>query len=67
MGITQKVILATIAILVIYDIWAVITGGVEKTLSYVTYITSQKHPIIAFLAGMLCWHLFACPVMPCGQ
>lgn len=56
--ITYAVILASIAILIVYDFYAIIQGGPEATISWVIIDRSYDYPIIPFAAGVLCGHLF---------
>lgn len=59
MMLTKLVIVLTIIILVLYDIFAFVKWGPPATLSFVVYDASLKLPIIPFAAGLLCGHLFA--------
>lgn len=56
--ITISVLAATIAILIGYDIWAVIHGGTHGTISWVVWQYSHDYPVIPFLVGGLCGHFF---------
>jgi hypothetical protein len=58
MNTTAWVICFTVLMLVLYDIYAVVTWGYEGTISRDILFASLKHPIIAFAAGLLCGHLF---------
>jgi len=55
---TGCVIVGAILALGAYDVYALISGGVEATLSRVTLRTALNHPIVPFAAGILCGHLF---------
>jgi hypothetical protein len=56
---TWALIFGTIAIWIIYDVFAALHFGTASTISWQTYEWSQKYPFIAFAAGVLCGHLFA--------
>lgn len=59
---TLNVIIATIIIVLLYDVYAVFKGGFTNTISWVIYSNSLKYPVIPFAAGVLCGHLFASQV-----
>lgn len=56
--ITSLVIVFTIAALVIYDVFAIVKGGTEASISSVIISFSYKMPMASFLAGFVCGHLF---------
>lgn len=56
--ITLIVIIATIAVLIGYDIFAAVTGGMDATISAVLLKWSKEYLVIPFAAGLLCGHLF---------
>lgn len=41
-----------------YDVWVIIVGGRENSISWTLIELSYQHPIIPFLTGYLCGHLF---------
>ena len=53
---TGMLILAVIALLVIYDVVIELKFGVPATISQVIFDTVSKNPWIAFLGGMLAGH-----------
>ena len=55
---TSIVVLASIFILVLYDVWAYMRGGTEGTISWWIYSQSFEHPMIPFGVGVLCGHFF---------
>jgi uncharacterized membrane protein len=57
-SITIIVIVAAIVVLLGYDTWAAFTGTTNATISWVTWTYAHKYPIIPFLVGGLCGHLF---------
>lgn len=56
--VTIAVIVATIVSLIAYDVYAVLRGGKEATISGVIAQFSHKFPIIAFAGGLLCGHFW---------
>ncbi len=61
MSLTAIIIIATVVILIAYDIFAVIKWGVQGTLSVVAYNAAKKYPMIPLWAGILIGHLFIPP------
>ena len=57
-ALTGIVIAVSVAVLIIYDIWAVVTAGNEATISVVILDLSHKYPIIPFAVGVICGHWF---------
>lgn len=57
-NITISVIVATAAIIIGYDIWAVLRGGVEATISSVIFNASLRFPLIPFAFGVLAGHFW---------
>lgn len=43
-----------------YDAYAMIRYGLDKTISWVIWTNSKEAPIIPFVAGLICGHLFWC-------
>lgn len=62
MSLWKKITVVIIVLMVVggalYDVVALVNGGVEATISRVVLNASCKHPIIAFAMGVLCGHLF---------
>jgi hypothetical protein len=58
-GVTGVIILAVIAGLVGWDVWAMLHAGPSATISDVVLGTSRQYLAIPFAAGFLCGHLFA--------
>ena len=57
--IVPKIIIwAFIVVVFIWDVIANSSGHHEATVSYVLLPTSQKHPVVAFLFGLLAGHAF---------
>lgn len=56
--ITAWTITAVAVGLIVYDVWVCIKYGSASTISWVTWTTCRKYPIIPFAAGILCGHLF---------
>jgi hypothetical protein len=56
--ITRYVLLLVTAALVLYDIWVYYYGGEQATISNVIRNDSRDFPIVPFLIGALCAHLF---------
>ncbi len=51
-------VVAVTVVVVLYDVAAVLMGGVDATVSRVLLTESGRHPWIPFLFGVLCGHLF---------
>lgn len=56
--ITKIVLISTVAIWILYDIWVWKARGINETISVHVYTATKKHPVIAFLAGGLCAHFW---------
>lgn len=56
--ITGVFIVAAFLIIVGYDVWAVLNGGIDATISAVVFDFAHQYPIIAFATGVLMGHLF---------
>ena len=56
--ITQISIAVIFAILVTYDVFAIISEGAQASISAVIIEWSYKMPFFTFMAGVLCGHLF---------
>jgi hypothetical protein len=57
-NLTYYVIISTIALLAGYDIVAINNGGVDASISVMLYTWACSYPIIPFVLGGLCGHLF---------
>ncbi len=55
---TQSTILVVVAFLIVYDIIVGVTYGVQTTLSQVMLEWSKARPLLVFVVGALCGHLF---------
>lgn len=53
---TVAFIVAVIAIVTVYDVWAV-AHSYDWTISATLYGAAKQFPIIPFLAGIVCGHL----------
>ncbi len=58
MNLSAKIIIATVVILIVYDIWAAVKWGPPGTLSVTSYRAAKKYPAVPFWAGILIGHLF---------
>jgi hypothetical protein len=47
-----------IAIIAIYDIWIMAKGGTESSISHMIIVASYKYPLVPFMFGIVCGHLF---------
>ena len=56
--VTRWVIIITIIVLSVYDVFVISKHGVETSISRVILKWAQKYPIIAFALGVLFGHLF---------
>jgi hypothetical protein len=57
--VTKIFIIVVIAVVLIYDAYVLVRHGSDATVSCVILKSSLQYPLIPFLAGMLCGHLFA--------
>lgn len=55
---TQCLLLLLVVGVVLYDVVAIWRGGWDASVSAVVFTLSCKYPIVPFLAGLLCGHLF---------
>lgn len=55
---TQIFVGGLIAVITIYDVFALIKGGTEASISYLLITWSYKYPMLPFTMGVLCGHLF---------
>jgi len=53
---TKHGIYALLILVLALEVWALITG--HQTISQVVWVASFTYPIIPFLAGVVCGHLF---------
>jgi hypothetical protein len=51
-------IVAIIVLIAVYDIWAVVTGGGDRTISATILTFAKAYPIIPFTFGIFMGHLF---------
>ena len=56
--ITVYFIAALFFLITIYDVFAIVKGGVEASISHTMIIWAYKFPIFPFFMGVLCGHLF---------
>lgn len=56
--VTQIFIALLIIVAIGYDIFAMMEGGTEASISHVVIEWSYKYPIATFASGLLCGHLF---------
>ena len=65
-GKTQLFVMATVIVFflawIVYDIYAIVNGGTEASISFVIYEWSYRYPIltffIGFINGLLVGHFF---------
>lgn len=55
---TQKVIVGAVFLLLLFDAAMAIALGPDATISNAVTSWAHQYPVIPFLAGMLCGHLF---------
>jgi hypothetical protein len=55
---TPVVLAFFIVALLAYDMYALIYFGWDETISVATLQLSKKFPVVPFLAGLVCGHLF---------
>ena len=56
--ITIWFILSSVAVIVLYDIYAVYVGGLKATISWIIYEEAHNQPMIPFAFGVLMGHFF---------
>lgn len=54
---TIAILITVTALLIAWDVYAVITGGSSGTISDVVLDFARAHPVVAFVLGVLCGHL----------
>jgi hypothetical protein len=55
---TDRVLVAVVLVLSLYDLAVLATAGSESTISRRVLLWSQQFPLIPFAAGVLIGHLF---------
>lgn len=55
---TTMIIMLTVVAILGYDVYAIIKGGTEASISSVVITFAYKFPLMPFLVGVLCGHLF---------
>lgn len=55
---TVLFIVLTVLVIAGWDVYAIMTGGVESSISHTMIEWSYKYPIFTFLMGVTCGHLF---------
>ena len=56
--VTRMSLLLALMCLLGYDLFAVYRFGFEGTISTVVYSMSKEYPVVSFMAGLVCGHLF---------
>lgn len=56
--ITGLILVAVVALLIVYDVVAIAKGGTEASISSVIISFSYKMPMFSFIFGFICGHLF---------
>lgn len=47
-----------ILIIAIFDVYVIVNGGTEASISHLIITWSYKYPIFTFMFGVVCGHLF---------
>jgi len=55
---TLYLTIITPIVVLIYDGIAIVNGGTEASISHLVIIMSHRYPLIPFLCGVLCGHLW---------
>jgi hypothetical protein len=55
---TLPFIVAALVVILGFDVFQVVKGGTEATISYWIYNASYEYPTIPFAFGFLCGHFF---------
>lgn len=58
MNTTQIVMASAVFLLLAYDVYAVVHGGLQETISYEIVKLSKTYPFIPFALGFLMGHFF---------
>jgi hypothetical protein len=56
--VTKMALIMALMCLLAYDLFAVYRFGYDGTISLVVFTMSKAYPVIPFLAGLVCGHLF---------
>lgn len=55
---TVYFIVLTIVLIAIWDVYAIVNGGTEASISHTMIVWSYKYPAFTFLMGFVMGHLF---------
>lgn len=55
---TFLVLMSSLILLILWDLYAVYVGGDEATISNLILVGTYRYPFVSFLAGFICGHLF---------
>ncbi len=58
MDLTSALIIGTIVVWILYDVYAYAKGGYDNTESAHIKVAVIAHPFLLFVAGFVCGHLF---------
>ena len=56
--ITIGLLVGAAAVLIGWDVWAVINPATDDTISEILFATAMQHPVIPFALGVVFGHLF---------
>jgi hypothetical protein len=56
--ITRMLVVFIVAVVAAWDVYVIYQGQQEATFSVVLYESSRRWPVIAFVLGFLCGHVF---------
>ncbi len=57
-SITKVLILLIVLLVVLWDAYVIFIGHQEATFSVILYESARRWPIISFVLGLVCGHLF---------
>jgi hypothetical protein len=57
-SVTKVFILLIVVLVLVWDAYVILVGHQEATFSVILYESSKRWPIIAFVLGLVCGHLF---------
>lgn len=55
---TTIIIIFSVVFLLGYDVFAIVKGGTEASISSIVITFAYKFPLMPFMVGLLCGHLF---------
>ncbi len=55
---TIAFIVVVLAVIIVYDIFAIVAGGYDATISSTLYASAKDYPVVSFALGFVMGHIF---------